>query len=145
MGAVNLVYTRSMQTFVTLCSIALPVFIVADLLWLGVLARDFYARHLGYILGEVFWPAAIIFYVVFIFGITYFVMLPLLSAPLMRVAITGALFGFITYATYDLTNQATLRDWPLAVTVVDIIWGSLLGAIVATTTIAVYRLVFSAV
>lgn len=131
-----------MHTFLALSGIALPIFIAADLLWLGVLARNFYAQHLGYLLGEVVWPAACIFYLIFILGITFFVTWPLVSAPLIRVALTGGFFGFITYATYDLTNQATIRDWPQVVTFVDIMWGTLLGAIVSTATVAIYRLFF---
>ena len=127
--------------FLTLYLISIPIFILFDLLWLGVVAKSFYQTRLGHLLGEVVWPPAIVFYLVFLVGLTYFATYPALDSGLLRTALLGALFGFFTYATYDLTNHATLRDWPLAVTLVDIVWGTLLGAGVATLTTLAYRLV----
>lgn len=130
-----------MSNFLTLFAISVPIFIVCDLVWLGVLARDFYRTHLGYLLGEVVWIPAIIFYAVFIFGLTYFVTFPLVdTATLKHVALQGALFGLMTYATYDLTNHATIKGWPYHVTVVDILWGTALGALVSVFAVYVYRL-----
>ena len=95
------------------------------MLWLGVIARGFYKRHLGYFLSSnVNWPAAVIFYLIFIVGILIFAVLPALEREsLLRAVVWGALFGFFTYATYDLTNLATVRNWPLIAAIVDILWG----------------------
>jgi uncharacterized membrane protein len=130
-----------MTTFIILYLISLGAFIVCDLLWLGVFAKGFYQKHLGYILGEVSWVPAIIFYLLFITGLTYFVTYPLLESSLLKVFLTGAFFGLVTYATYDLTNHATVRDWPYIVTFVDLVWGALLGGVISLCAVAVYRLV----
>ena len=85
--------------------------------------------------NDINWIAAIIFYVIFIGGLVLFVILPAVqSASLSHALLFGAFFGFITYATYDLTNLATLKDWPLTVTLVDLAWGTSLGALVSSIT-----------
>ncbi|KAF5032179.1 hypothetical protein DSECCO2_619960 [anaerobic digester metagenome] len=111
----------------------IPVFFAIDMLWLGVLARSFYQTNLRHLLSpEVNWPAAFVFYFIYIAGILLFAVRPGLEAQsLGRACLWGALFGFFTYATYDLTNLATLRDWPLNVVLVDIAWGTLLCTLVA--------------
>jgi len=111
----------------------LVVFFAVDMLWLGWVARGFYRKHLGHWLAaEPNWAAAILFYLLFILGILVFVVLPGLEAgALGRTLARGALFGLIAYATYDLTNLATARDWPLVVTVVDLAWGTVLTTLVA--------------
>jgi uncharacterized membrane protein len=113
--------------------ITVPIFFVIDLIWLGVLAKDFYQRRLGYLMRpQVNWSAAILFYLIFIVGIVLFAVKPALEGQSpVRALICGALFGFFTYATYDLTNLATVRDWPVIVTVVDLIWGTVLCGTVA--------------
>jgi uncharacterized membrane protein len=113
--------------------VTLPIFFAVDMLWLGTLAKAFYQRHLGYLLSpQVNWPAAILFYLVFIAGIVLFAVKPAIEAASpMRALVYGAFFGFVAYATYDLTNHATVRDWPLIVTVVDLIWGTVLCGAVA--------------
>jgi uncharacterized membrane protein len=127
--------------FFTLYAISLPVFLALDLLWLGVIAKGFYRAELGPLLGNTVWPAAILFYAVFIFGLTYFVTYPSVLRPSILIAIgSGALFGFIAYATYDLTNWATLKGWSPALTLVDILWGSVLGGLVSGTTLFIYKL-----
>jgi uncharacterized membrane protein len=110
------------------------VFFAVDMAWLGFIAKDLYKKHLGNFLSDkVNWPAAIIFYLLFIVGIFYFAILPAVEkASLSKAIIAGALFGFFTYATYDLTNLATLKDWPLPIVFIDIIWGSVLTGIVST-------------
>ena len=114
-------------------AVTVPVFFAIDLLWLGVIARDFYRRHLGHLLSaQVSWPAAILFYLVFIAGIVFFVVRPALEAgSAARALAYGAFLGFLAYSTYDLTNQATIRDWPVLVTVVDLAWGTILTALVS--------------
>jgi uncharacterized membrane protein len=123
------------QLFLTLYALSVPIFFIIDIVWLGVIARPFYQTYLADFLGPVNWVAAMIFYFVFLLGLTFFAIFPAVQANQWPVAaLYGALFGFFTYATYDLTNYATLKDWPLIVVVVDIVWGVVLGASVAVLT-----------
>lgn len=110
------------------------VFLVIDLTWLGFIAKDLYRKYLGGFLSEqVNWTAAIIFYFLFIIGIFIFTILPAVEKNSLTSAILlGALFGFFTCATYDLTNLATLKGWPLKIVFIDIIWGTILTASVST-------------
>jgi len=119
--------------YIKLYLLTLPVFFAVDLLWLGLLARNFYRDHLGYILSpDVNWAAAISFYLLYIAGILYFAVAPALAqGSLARALLNGALFGFFTYLTYELTNMATLPNWPLRVVVVDTLWGVTLCTSVA--------------
>ena len=126
-------------TFLTLYVISVPLFLLIDLLWLGVVAKSFYRRELAHLMGDINWPAALAFYALFLVGLTIFATYPaVLRGTLVTALGFGALYGFFTYMTYDLTNLATLRDWPLSVVVVDIIWGTALGAAVAAGTYAIY-------
>jgi uncharacterized membrane protein len=104
------------------------VFLAIDLFWLGVIAKKFYQKHLGRFFSDrVNWTAAGIFYLLFIMGTMIFAVYPgVAQDSLMKAMISGVLFGFFTYATYDLTNLATLKDWPVPIVIVDIIWGMLL-------------------
>jgi uncharacterized membrane protein len=116
---------------------------VFDLGWLGFVAKGFYQERLGHLLGPIVWPAAVLFYLVFLAGVMYFATLPAIeSGSLLRAVLLGALFGFFTYATYDLTNYATLKGWPLSLTLVDIMWGTALGAVVTTATFLAHRTFF---
>jgi uncharacterized membrane protein len=121
--------------------LTVPVFFAVDLLWLGVLAREFYRSNLGHLLSPtVNWPAAIVFYLLFIAGILYFAVLPALAeGSLGRAVLNGLLFGFFTYMTYELTNLATLPSWPLKVVLVDIAWGMALSATVAAASYGIGR------
>lgn len=117
--------------------------LVLDGLWLGLVARGFYRRHLGFLMGDqVNWAAAGAFYVLYAIGLTVFVVWPGIDSGSVGAALwRGALFGLVAYATYDLTNQATLRGWPTIVTAVDLGWGTALSAAVgAIATFAVLRL-----
>jgi uncharacterized membrane protein len=120
--------------YLKLYALTVPVFFIIDLFWLGVVARGFYQKNLKYILSpNVNWTAAIIFYLMYIAGILIFAVLPGVAKESVRhAALWGALFGFFTYATYDLTNLALLKDWPLNIVVVDILWGVVLCTVVAT-------------
>ena len=122
--------------FLKLYFIALPIFFAVDMVWLGLAAKNFYAKHIGFLMkANVNWAAAILFYLLFIAGLVVFVVTPALDkGSWVRALLLGALFGLITYATYDLTNLATLKDWPLVVTVVDLIWGAVLAASVSVGT-----------
>lgn len=104
------------------------VFFAIDLLWLGVIAKGIYNKLLGHLLADqVNWTAAIIFYLLFIGGIFIFAILPAVEKDsVIKALVLGGLFGFFTYATYDLTNLATLKDWPLKVVFIDIAWGVVL-------------------
>jgi uncharacterized membrane protein len=113
--------------------ITLVVFFLIDMVWLGVVAKGFYRRHLGALFSpKINWAAAILFYLIFICGLLVFAVGPALQrgAPLHALAL-GAFLGLVAYATYDLTNMATIKDWPLVVTVVDLVWGTILGGSVS--------------
>lgn len=114
--------------------LTIPLFFAIDLLWLGVVAKNLYQQNLAHLLSPtVNWPAALCFYAIYIAGILIFAIKPALAdQSLAKAAIWGALFGFFTYATYDLTNLATLRDWPIKIVLIDIAWGTLLCTLVAT-------------
>jgi uncharacterized membrane protein len=122
--------------FIKLFAIALPVFFALDMFWLGIVAKDFYRAEIGTLLKpDVNWIAAIIFYLIFIAGLVVFVITPAMEKGSWKHALLfGALFGFVCYATYDLTNLAVAKDWPLLVTIVDLVWGAVLAASVSTAT-----------
>ncbi len=111
--------------------VALAVFVAADMVWLGTMAPRFYRPILGDIaLSGVNLLPAIVFYALYPIGLLIFAIQPALKSGSMSMAVIyGALFGFFTYATYDLTNQATLRNWTMQLTLVDVAWGTILGAI----------------
>ncbi len=112
------------------------IFFVIDLFWLGIVAKKMYRRHLGHLLAEkTNWPAAIIFYSLYIIGLLVFALLPGLKAgSLSYTCLHGALFGFFTYLTYDLTNLATMKKWPVLITVLDTVWGTFIAG--ASTSLA---------
>jgi len=122
--------------FIKLFIIALPVFFVIDMVWLVLVAKRFYQEQIGFLMKpNINWFAAIIFYFLFIAGLVIFVISPAVEKhSWIHALIFGALFGLITYATYDLTNLATLKDWPLLVTVVDLIWGTVLASSISLKT-----------
>jgi len=106
---------------------------MVDMLWLGVIAKNIYQKYLGGFLSDnVNWTAAIIFYFIFVVGISIFAIYPAVNKDsVFNAILMGALFGFFTYATYDLTNLATLKSWPLTIVFIDILWGTTLSAIVS--------------
>jgi len=122
-----------MSYFLKLYFATLVVFFAVDMIWLGLIARAFYKKHLGFLMApEVNWYAAIIFYLIFIAGILVFVVVPgIRENDLTTTLLKAAFFGLITYATYDLTNLATVKNWPLLITVVDLVWGMVLTTIVS--------------
>jgi uncharacterized membrane protein len=122
--------------FTKLYAIALPVFFAIDMVWLGLVAKNFYRGQIGFLMKtDINWVAAISFYLLFIVGLVLFVITPAVEKGSWSYALLyGILFGLITYATYDLTNLATLKDWPLFVTLVDLAWGAVLAASVSTVT-----------
>jgi uncharacterized membrane protein len=126
--------------FIKLFFTALGVFFVIDMVWLVLVAKNFYQKQIGFLMRpDVNWVAAIIFYLLFIAGLVTFVISPALEKQSwVHALLFGALFGLITYATYDLTNLATLKDWPLLVTIVDLVWGMVVSASVSVLTFLFY-------
>ena len=118
---------------------AFAVMAVLDGIWLGVVARGLYRRHLGFLMAEkVNWVAAAIFYTTYAAGLAYFVVQPgVESASVVNALGRGAAFGFVAYATYDLTNLATVRGWPLGITAIDLAWGTALSAAVGAAATAI--------
>ena len=127
--------------FIKLYTIALPVFIAIDAIWLGLVAKNFYRDQIGILMkSEINWAAAVVFYLLFVVGLVLFVVAPAIEKKSwMHALLFGALFGLITYATYDLSNLATLKNWPILVTIVDLAWGATLAASVATATYFIAR------
>lgn len=124
-----------MRTFILYIT-TLITFLIIDLLWLGLFAKNLYQTELGFIMAKSpNWPPAILFYLLYVGGLLYFVITPAIHAHDWTLALkNGVIFGLITYATYDLTNYATLENWPLKITLIDLIWGSFLCGSVSTIT-----------
>ncbi len=116
--------------FIKLYLLTLPIFLVIDAVWLTVMSKAFYQQRLGFLMGKTNFVAALIFYLLYAAGIVFFVVTPALDKKMLFQAIfTGALFGLICYATYDLSNLATIKNWPLSVTIVDLIWGTFVSSV----------------
>lgn len=117
------------------------VFLVIDAIWLTVAAQRLYRPLMGDMLVESFRLApAALFYVIYIAGVVVFAIVPALTSDRWTTAIShGAFLGLFAYATYDLTNQATLKNWPLAVTIADLCWGTFLTAVAATAGFLITR------
>jgi uncharacterized membrane protein len=131
----------SILFFLKLYLLTIPIFFLLDLIWLGYIAKGFYRQNLAFILSpEVNWPAAIVFYLIYIIGILFFAVAPAIErSSITRALIWGVSYGFFTYATYDLTNMALIKDWPLKIVVVDILWGMVLCGSVAMLSFAVAK------
>ena len=127
--------------FIKLYAIAFAIFFAMDMVWLGLVAKNFYRHQIGFLMkDEINWIAAVFFYLLFIVGLVLFVIAPAIEKnSWVHAALFGALFGLITYATYDLSNLATLKDWPLLVTMVDLAWGATLAASVSTLSYFIAR------
>ncbi len=125
-----------MPTFKIIYTFAamIATFLALDLLWLGVIAKKIYSDQIGFLMRQsTNWPAATLFYIFFIIGVIIFCVLPAVEKDSLNHAILyGALFGFFTYMTYELTNYAVIKDWPLAIVPIDIVWGVILTSIVST-------------
>lgn len=121
------------MNFLLYFGIAFVVFLAIDALWLGLVAPKFYKAQIGHLMADK--PnliAALVFYLIFIVGLVYFVLLPAVTNDSWVTAFAnGALFGFVTYATYDLTNFATLKGWPITMVIVDLTWGLALSTSVS--------------
>lgn len=129
-----------MPKIIQLFIIAFPTFIALDLLWLGVIAKKFYHKEFGHLMMDSpNWTAAIIFYILFVFGIILFVIEPSLSRDIKKTLLYSSFFGIVTYATFDLTSLALLKDWPLKASVFDILWGAVIVSAVTVITITIYN------
>jgi uncharacterized membrane protein len=119
-----------MKSFFVCYLAALATLAVLDALWLGVVSREFYKARLGQmLLDQPLWWAAILFYLIHAAGVAVFAVPPAMTAGTWTAAVLyGAFFGFCVYAAYDLTNLATLRGWPMAVSLVDLAWGAVVTA-----------------
>ena len=113
--------------------VSLAAFFAIDMVWLGLAARSFYQQYLGFLMApNPNWFVAILFYLLFNVGLLFFVIVPgLKDNSLKTTLLKAALFGLITYATYDLTNLATLKDWPALLSIVDMLWGTVLSVLVS--------------
>jgi uncharacterized membrane protein len=125
-----------MMTFLKSYGVAFIAFIAIDLVWLGFVANDLYRKYLGFIMrAKPNWTVAIIFYLLYLAGLVFFVISPALEKQSWKYALLGGMFfGLITYSTYDLTNLATLKDWPPLITLIDLVWGTTLGGLVSFVT-----------
>ncbi|MFC1660692.1 DUF2177 family protein [Gemmatimonadota bacterium] len=130
----------TISSLLKLYAVALPTFLVIDLVWLGFIARSFYRTHLGHLMrANVNWVAAVVFYLVFVAGIVVLVVWPAIEQQsLVRALSLGALFGLVTYAAYDLTNLAVLEGFSLKIALVDLLWGTVLCAGVSAITYSVW-------
>ncbi len=126
----------SVKTWVLQCTVAVVALCLLDLVWLSSVGADLYDQRLGSLLAED--PnvgAAVLFYALFVVGLVHFVVRPATSRT--RALLDGGFFGLVAYATFDLTGLAVLRDFPAAVVVVDLVWGTFLTAVVSGLTYAV--------
>ncbi len=126
--------------FIKLYLIAIVVFTLIDLIWLLVISRKLYKNKIGHLMAKkANLAAAAVFYLLFIAAMVFFVIAPAAEKQSLLYALgAGAFFGLVTYATYDLTNLATLRDWPLSITIIDLSWGTFITSAtsIATTWIS---------
>jgi uncharacterized membrane protein len=122
-----------MRYYIKLYFITLIAFLAIDMVWLGLVARTVYQKYLGFLLAPTTkWIAVVLFYLLFILGILVFVVVPgLKENSLKATLLRAALFGLITYATYDLTNLATVINWPVLITMIDMAWGTGLSVLVS--------------
>lgn len=131
-----------MASWITQYVVAALAFLVLDILWLGTVAKRVYEDRLGPLLAET--PnvgAAALFYAIFLAGVVFFVIHPAVEdGSWVRALLAGAFFGFVTYATWDLTNLAVLRGFPASIVPIDMAWGSVLSAGTSLTTYAVVQL-----
>lgn len=120
--------------------VALAIFLVLDTIWLGLIAKNFYKSQIGTLMKDnKNWIAIIGFYIIFIFGLSFFVIEPaILEGNLPYVILAGMFFGFVAYSTYDLVNLATFKDFPATIALVDMVWGSFIAGASATATYFIF-------
>lgn len=128
------------MSYIKMYIIAFIVFLIIDAIWLGIISKNLYKKELGHLMSKKpNFIAAGLFYLLFLVGLVYFVINPsIINNDLPKLFISSGLFGLITYATYDLTNLATLKDWPLKITIIDLLWGTTLSILVSYLTFILY-------
>lgn len=126
--------------FFKLYGFALALFLFIDALWLGLIAKNLYQAELGHLIAkQINWTAAAFFYLIYTGGITLFVLLPSLHQESFCFALLyGAAFGFVAYATYDLTNLATIEGFPFKIVIWDLLWGSFITSFTSLVTWKVF-------
>jgi uncharacterized membrane protein len=132
----------TLQTYIWPYSIAIVIFLAIDAVWLSTAGRTFYVAEIGSIMRpSPNLAVAFLFYLLFVAGLCFFAIVPSLEAntTLLKAALTGAFFGLVAYATYDLTNLATLKAFTVKVALVDMVWGALLSGVVTGLTLMVLR------
>lgn len=119
---------------------SLTTLLCLDAIWIGLFMRPFYSKHLGHLFADTIsiLPAAA-FYLMYPLGVTILILVPNFKEPLTTIIVLGALLGFIAYGTYDFTNQATLKDWPLIVTIVDLAWGTVVTGLTTGITALILK------
>lgn len=122
-------------------AIALVIFLAIDIVWLTVISKTLYAQHLGYLIApKAKLLAALLFYLLFVLGLQFFVLNPALASGSWKMALfAGMFFGLVTYATYDLTNLATIKNWPVLITVIDLVWGSVVSGLTSILSFLIIR------
>ena len=122
-------------------AIALVIFLAIDMVWLTLIAKSLYAQHLGYLMApKAKLLVAFLFYLLFVLGLQFFVLNPALAQGSWKTALfAGMFFGLVTYATYDLTNLATVKDWPILITVVDLAWGSVVSGLTSVLSFLIIK------
>ncbi len=129
------------MSFVSLYFIVLPILIVLDALWLSLLHKPFYIKHLGHLMAEsVVWWSVGAFYLLYSLGILLLVIKPAVDLGFTpgQVALSGSFLGLIAYGTYELTNKATLKDWSFKVVIIDMLWGAFMTGFVCLSTFLIY-------
>ncbi len=122
--------------------ISMTIFLVIDFFWIGVFGKTFIQKQAGHLMRpNPKWLAAVVFYIIYIVGLSYFVIWPAFAKHAIWQGFgRGALFGLVTYGTYDLTNYAVAKDWPLPMTIVDMIWGTFLTAFTSLLSVLILQL-----
>lgn len=117
--------------YIYLYILTFVVFLAIDFIWLNFIAKNLYATRIGHLLAEK--PnlvPALIFYLIFVVGVIIFAIIPGYETKnILKTILLGALFGLLTYSTYDFTNLATLKNWPISVTIIDLIWGTSISTV----------------
>jgi len=121
--------------------VSFVTFLILDAIWLGVISKNFYAKNLSdYLTNDIVWPAAIIFYLLFNIGLIVFVILPAIEEnSYITLIIYALLYGLVTFSTYELTNLATIKNWPVIVTIVDIMYGMFVAVVCSLTTFYLHK------
>lgn len=116
--------------------VALLTFLTIDGIWLMLVAKNFYASQLGFLMSKTpNLPAAGLFYVIYVIALVVLIISPVIEkGTLLKAILAGALFGLAAYGTYDLTNLATIKDWPVVITLIDLLWGSTVTGLVSGIT-----------